>query len=738
MHASHSTSHATGLGRTRRFWLLVAVLAGWGLALASDADAFVYWDNNRSETPGVMGRANLDGSGVDLGFIEGADNPCGVAVDAHYIYWAVGTGTTIARANLDGSSVDPNFITGASDPCGVAVDGQHIYWTNGGEYSGANGGSTIGRANLDGTDVDESFITGADNPDAVAVDGTYIYWANRGPEYAGNATIGRAKLDGTSVNESFITGASSPCGIAVDSGHVYWTNQPVVLVQIGGGQGFRYETNTIGRANLDSSNPNQDFITGDPGVPNPPSLCGLAVDSAHLYWTVEEPFGAFVPSIGRANLDGSGVTQSFISIPGWGARGVAVDSVVPSATALTPSPGSIRFGQAMSFTATVGRGNPPEGSSAPTGTVSFTVTGEPSVQTPLNGNDQAGFAPEYDLNVGDTVTANYGGDSAYGTSSASLTPTIQPANTTTSLTTSPNPQTSTGEVTFTATVTNSSTEIAPFGSVQFLINGEPVLGPLALENNGQVAITGSGIPPGEYTVTALYREETRPVPDFTDSQASVTEQITSPPPPANLAPSSLAPAPRTPAFQATLSVFPLRPAIHDLLRGRFSDGVALTGPGSVSEELFADNGVVPATASRASAARHKRNKHHKAALLLATGSASTAKAGTVTVTLLPTAAGKKALVKTSPLAASRAHHQRRGSQDRPCHQPPLQDVRAETAREQRRATLSCIGRHRRGPRHRAVPSRCFFCRSDNGLMGDPRSVSRRSRPRRRGTPRLPV
>jgi virginiamycin B lyase len=279
MHAIDSTSQAMratvqgGLpgrqmaGRTRLVAGTFAVAVTLALSLASGAQAFVYWDNYTSAIPAIVGRANLDGSGSNLSFIPGASNPCGVAVDAHYIYWANGTGTTIARANLDGSDANFSFITGASNPCGVAVDGQHIYWANGGG-AGA-GGSTIGRANLDGTSINQSFITGADIPDAIAIDGTYIYWANRGPEYAGNATIGRAKLDGTSVNESFITGASSPCGVAVDSAHVYWTNQPVV--QLGGGS-FMYETNTIGRANLDGTSPNQSFITGPPGTPHAPHL----------------------------------------------------------------------------------------------------------------------------------------------------------------------------------------------------------------------------------------------------------------------------------------------------------------------------------------------------------------------------------------------------------------------------------------------------------------------------------
>jgi hypothetical protein len=59
---------------------------------------------------------------------------------------------TIGRANLDGSGVEPRFIiTGASDPTGVAVDAAHVYWIN--LFTG-----TIGRANLDGSGVDQSFI----------------------------------------------------------------------------------------------------------------------------------------------------------------------------------------------------------------------------------------------------------------------------------------------------------------------------------------------------------------------------------------------------------------------------------------------------------------------------------------------------------------------------------------------------------------------------------------------------
>ena len=83
-------------------------------------------------------------------------------------------------------------------------------------------------------------ITLAGTGAAVAV--RHIYWAN-----AGTNTIGRADLDGSNPNQSFITGASSPIGVAVDAEHIYWVND---------------DNGTIGRAGLDGSNVNQSFITG--------------------------------------------------------------------------------------------------------------------------------------------------------------------------------------------------------------------------------------------------------------------------------------------------------------------------------------------------------------------------------------------------------------------------------------------------------------------------------------------
>ena len=90
-----------------------------------------------------------------------------IAVSNRHLYWANLSGNTIGRANVDGTGVNQSFITGATAPYGVAVDSNYVYWSN------VNAG-TIGRANLDGTGVNQNFIAAPAGPEAVAVDSNYI------------------------------------------------------------------------------------------------------------------------------------------------------------------------------------------------------------------------------------------------------------------------------------------------------------------------------------------------------------------------------------------------------------------------------------------------------------------------------------------------------------------------------------------------------------------------------------
>ena len=298
---------------------LLAALFVLPLARSQRADAYVYWTSLNS-----IGRSNLDGTGVDPSFITGAGTPSfGVAVDAEHIYWARywenGSDTrtgSIARANLDGSGADPSFIDVGFSSRTVAVDASRVYWTNGTL-------NTIGRANLDGSGANPSFITTAGPPWGVAVDAEHVYWANVPPSGLASAnqrippssppyqgTIGRANLDGSDVDQNFIPDAGfSPLGVAVDARHIYWVYS---------------DTDTIARSNLDGTHVDRAFITVGTGA------FAVAVNARHVYWTNNYvgPSGLYTSAIGRANLDGTEVNQSFIT----GANdsystGVAVNSL---------------------------------------------------------------------------------------------------------------------------------------------------------------------------------------------------------------------------------------------------------------------------------------------------------------------------------------------------------------------------------------------------------------------------
>ena len=139
------------------------------------------------------------------------------------------------------------------------------------------------------------FIRTARADCGIAVNATHIYWVSRWDN-----TIGRANLDGTEPDFAFIEGAAGPCGITLDESHVYWANG---------------ESDSIGRAKLGGSEVDQAFIDSAGDMP-----CGVAVDDEFVYWA-----STVSGEIGRAPRAGSGPGSTFIETPEIGPCGVAVD-----------------------------------------------------------------------------------------------------------------------------------------------------------------------------------------------------------------------------------------------------------------------------------------------------------------------------------------------------------------------------------------------------------------------------
>ena len=291
------------LRRIRPAAVIVAAFACFlaSLAVTARADAYVYWTNWGTDT---IGRANLDGTDVNRSFITGADDPLGVAVDAGHVYWTNTATGTIGRADLDGTGVNQRFITGADSPAAS----RSMPTTSTGRIGRSRARSAAPTSTAPASTRASSPASASRRASRLtAVTST----GRAAPGFTGT-TIGRANLDGTGVDRAFIRGGGQ--GLAVDAHYLYWTD---------------WGTGVIFRNDLDGVGSPSPFIPGHTSHRG-----GLAVDADHVYWTN-------FTTIGRANLDGTGVDQSFIGSLDvledslYDAEGVAVDDL-PRPPEITP------------------------------------------------------------------------------------------------------------------------------------------------------------------------------------------------------------------------------------------------------------------------------------------------------------------------------------------------------------------------------------------------------------------
>ncbi|MDW8326681.1 MAG: Ig-like domain repeat protein [Anaerolineales bacterium] len=140
----------------------------------------------------------------------------------------------------------------------------------------------------------------------------------------------------------------------------------------------------------------------------------------------------------------------------------------------------------------------------PTGSVTVTVNGGPETCTGTLAAGSGSCSLTLNSASTHTLTANYGGDANYLTSSVNVTHTVIPANTTTTLATSGSPSVFGQSVTFTATVTAQAPGSGtPTGTVTFFVDGSPVVTP-TLNAAGQATFITSTLPVGPHNLTATY------------------------------------------------------------------------------------------------------------------------------------------------------------------------------------------------------------------------------------------
>ncbi len=172
-----------------------------------------------------------------------------------------------------------------------------------------------------------------------------------------------------------------------------------------------------------------------------------------------------------------------------------VISTPTTTTSVTSSLNPATYGAAVTFTATVtGAG------STPAGTVTF-MDNATALGNALIANGQAAYTTS-SLSPGThTITAVYSGDNNSTASTlAVLSQVVAPATATTVVTSSLNPSTYGASVTFTATISSTT---SPTGTAVFMDN-TTTLAALALDGNGQATFTTSALSVGKHSITVFY------------------------------------------------------------------------------------------------------------------------------------------------------------------------------------------------------------------------------------------
>lgn len=170
-------------------------------------------------------------------------------------------------------------------------------------------------------------------------------------------------------------------------------------------------------------------------------------------------------------------------------------------TALSASVNPSTYGQAVTFTATVGT----TGGGSPTGTVTFFDGGTQIGSGTVSGGIARLTTAATGLNAGShMVTASYGGDVSFaGSNSTGWNQTVNAAATTTTLASNLNPSTLGQTVTFTATVT-SSVSGTQSGTVSFYLDGSSTPVQTTALSGGAAQFSTSGLSGGSHTVVATF------------------------------------------------------------------------------------------------------------------------------------------------------------------------------------------------------------------------------------------
>jgi len=448
-----------------------AVTYGTSIALDPAGDVYIGGRTISAHLVITTGAFNTSGSGPSSSTPSLLNAPNG------YGYVAKFAPVTTSGTSLIYSTYFGGGATSGGDVGGLAGDGSGNAYVTGATYA-ADFPATPGayQTQCDPTQL-ASFCNQGMYVAKLNPTGTGLVWAT----YLGNGSNAPLRFLGP---------------VVVDSAQdVYVLGEGTGQLPLGGGSVSTLNGNdTVYVAELNPTGSQVLFGTTVGGPGNGTERAGgFAIDASGSIYVA----GSILPGGSFATPGAFQQTQA------GGADGF-VAKVIPlqtSTTALSLSASTSTAGQPVTFTAKV---TGPSGSPIPTGTVIFN-NGTTSLGTgTLDATGTATYTTSSLSATSYTLTAVYGGDANYSSSTSSaMGLTINPIATTTVLTIAPNPASTGQTVTFTATVTPASGSAVPGGTITFL-NGSMQLSAVSLSSKGTAVFTTSSLAAATYSVTAAY------------------------------------------------------------------------------------------------------------------------------------------------------------------------------------------------------------------------------------------
>lgn len=198
---------------------------------------------------------------------------------------------------------------------------------------------------------------------------------------------------------------------------------------------------------------------------------------------------------------------------------VLVVDPIPTTTTVAAAPEPSALGARVTLHASVAT---PGGEPAATGAIQFSVDGDPvGAAQPLQNGAAELTLPAPLAFGGHVIEADLAPGPGYAPSHAGATHVVGPASTAVAVVSSLDPAPAGRAVHFTAHVSALGSELVPAGVVQFLVDGAPRGGPVALEGGTAVSDTVSGLAPGAHDVTATYHG----YPGLRPSEATLVQHV---------------------------------------------------------------------------------------------------------------------------------------------------------------------------------------------------------------------